>query len=283
MNRISFAALNLTELESDVYLVLLTKGESSGYAVAKELNKAVANVYKALDSLSEKGAAVMASGGTRLYCAVPWKDVLANASARFAAGMDDLTRQLEALPEPQNSEAVYQLENMEQAVADGRRLIEQARFMLLADLDPLVVGYFAEALTAAASRGVEVRVKVYASVDLPGVLITLRERGAEVSGKLDSSSFKISADGERFAMALLDVPRATLIQAFKSSSGLMNMSIYLGLVHELILTELKPALARSDLAHAQRVLQETAHLHPFSTENPVFQSYKQRYHKAAAP
>ena len=38
--------IGFTQLESEVYLYLLTEGAHTGYAVAKAIGKAVANVYK---------------------------------------------------------------------------------------------------------------------------------------------------------------------------------------------------------------------------------------------
>ena len=48
--------MGFTSLEAEIYLFLITTGSETGYAIAKGLNKATANVYKALDSLSAKGA-----------------------------------------------------------------------------------------------------------------------------------------------------------------------------------------------------------------------------------
>jgi len=125
-----------------------------------------------------------------------------------------------------------------------------------------------------------VRVKIYEPADLPGVQLTLRANGREVYGKTADVSLKLVADGNHFVLGLLSSDLSRVIQAFKSRSALLNMSLFCGLVYELVLTELKQSLAQNDLALSQQILAQTAHLHPFSTENQVFNQFKQRYNAA---
>lgn len=187
---------------------------------------------------------------------------------------------MESLPAPDAQEGVYQLKNPDQLLYDSRQLCRDAQGLLLADLQPAAVPLLAEELVAAASRGVEVRVKIYEPAELPGVHLTLRANGREVYGKTADVSFKLVADGNNFVIGLLSADLSRVIQAFKSRSALLNMSLFCGLTYELILTELKQSLAQNDLARSQQILADTAHLHPFSTENQVFNQFNQRYSAA---
>lgn len=277
MPRISLAKLGFTELESDVYVALLTHGDMTGYAVAKELGKAVANVYKSLDSLGEKGAVAQAQDGKASFSAVPWQQLLANEDRKFTTYLEELSAQLQSLPEATHDEKVYQLQNVDQVIADGIRMIDAAQFIVLCDVEPDAVIHFAAALERAAARGVEVRVKVYEEVTLAGVQLVKRSNGAEVYARTEDVRFEISADGKHMLTALFNANQTRVVQAFRTGSALINMSIYSGLVYEFILTELKPAIANSDLALAQDVLRNYAHLHPFSTRNQVFEVFETRY------
>jgi len=278
MSSIQLQQLGFTQLETDIYLALLTGGDMTGYAVAKQVGKAVANVYKGLASLSQKGAVLQAQQDKKLFCAVPWRHLLDNEQRKFNQSMAVLAEQLEALPEPDDNEQVYQLCNVDQLFYDCQQLIQQAQQMILADLHPAIVPLVAKALIEAAARGVEVRAKVYQPVDLPGVKLTLRDNGAQVYGKSSAIQFDLSVDGCCFITALINASQTAVIQAFKSRSALMNMNIFCGLVYELILTELKPAIQAGNVALAQQVLAQTQHLHPFSSENQMFRHYQQRYH-----
>lgn len=277
MSKIPLNQLGFTELETDIYIALLTQGEMTGYAVAKQINKAVANVYKGLESLTQKGAVIQTHQDKKIYCAVPWRQLLESEQRKFSQTIEALAEQLDALPEPDENEQVYQLSNLDQVLSETLGLIKAAQHLILADIEPDALIYFAEALQQAAARGVEVRLKVYEQVSLPGVILTLRQNGTEVYARTGTIRFKLSADGQHFVTSLLHSNKKDLIQAFKSSSALMNMNIFSGLAYELILTELKQALSQSNLQLAQQILQNTAHLHPFTTQNQVFHHYQQRY------
>lgn len=269
--------IGFTDLESDLYLALLQKGVMTGYAVAKVLGKPVANVYKALESLAGKGAVVHAHREKKMFRAIPWRQLLDDEQRRHRRVIEELARELEAVPEPDDDEEVYQLKNIDQVIADALHIIRNAETVLLAEIEPGAVPLFAESLVAAAKRGVEVRVKVYRPVALDGVKVTLRENGEEVFARTKDVHFKLAADGRVFLNVLLNVSMDAVIQAFRSHSSLMNMAVYCGLLYELVLTELKPAIAAGNLKEARSILEKTAHLHPFSSKNSVLDVYARRY------
>ena len=74
-NLISF---NLTRQEATIYVSFLTRGQMSGYEVAKETGVARSNVYSALQSLVEKGALYLIEGETTKYTPVDVKAFLQN-------------------------------------------------------------------------------------------------------------------------------------------------------------------------------------------------------------
>jgi len=280
MSTVRLQQLGFTALETDIYLALLRYGDMTGYAVAKQVGKVVANVYKALESLHQKGAVLQLQQDQKRYAAVPWRQLLDHEQRKFSQTLSELATELESLPAPDAQEGVYQLKNPDQLLYDSRQLCRDAQGLLLADLQPAAVPLLAEELVAAASRGVEVRVKIYEPAELPGVHLTLRANGREVYGKTADVSFKLVADGNNFVIGLMSADLSRVIQAFKSRSALLNMSLFCGLTYELILTELKQSLAQNDLARSQQILADTAHLHPFSTENQVFNQFNQRYSAA---
>ncbi|PKI17703.1 TrmB family transcriptional regulator [Colwellia sp. 12G3] len=269
--------LGFTQLESEVYLHLLINGDNTGYAVAKGIGKAVANVYKAVEGLSNKGAIEITIGDSKICHATPWQQVLTNAQSRFSENISELEEQLKRLPAQQDDESVYQLKNTEQVLATANLIIAQASAIIVAELKPEAATHFAPLLAQAAARGVEVRVKVYQAIDIKGAQITLRQKGEQVYAKTDNTSFKICADGKESITAILSADFNNVIQAFKSKSALICMEMYCGLIYELILTDLKQAIPAGDIKRCQQILDETEHLHPFSTENNVFTVFKARY------
>ena len=270
-------SLGLTQLESEVYLYLLTNGENTGYAVAKGIGKAVANVYKGIQGLSTKGAIEVSVGDSKICSAVPWKQVLASEQSRFETNMSSLSEKLKQIPEQQDNESVYQLKNISQVLKAGEQIIEQSEHILVAELEPKVAEYYAPQLIAAAKRGVEVRIKVYQAIEIKGAHLTLRQDGGQIYAATKDVSFKICADGKESLTAALTADISNVIQAFKTKSALVCMDMYCGIIYEQILTELKQAIPDSDMNLCLQILNNTEHLHPFSTKNKVFKQYKSRY------
>ncbi len=270
-------SLGFTSLESDIYLFLLKQGLSTGYAIAKGINKPAANVYKALETLSTKGGVVSALGNNKTFNAVKWQDLLDNRTKQFNDKIESLAEQFKFYEEPEIDEQVYQMNNREQVIETTLKMIDAAQSVILGDIEPEALPLFAQALENAAARGVEVRVKLYEQTALEGVDITLRRHGNTIHNKSVDVAFSLSCDGYQFVLAMLSRENNKVIQAFHSHSALMNMTMHTQILYGQVLTDLKKLLNDDDLDSAKAVLAETEHLHPLSSENVVFQRYKSRY------
>ncbi len=274
---LQFQNLGFTQLESDIYLYLLKQGLSTGYAIAKGLNKPAANVYKALATLGQKGGVISSQGSNKTFNAVNWQDLLDNHSRQFQQNIELLSEQLKSFDQPDIGEQVYQMDNRDQVIETCLKMVEHAGSVLLGDIEPAALPLFADALVSAAARGVEVRLKIYEPADLPGVHCTLRRHGDAIHDKSADVAFSLSCDGQQFVLAMLAGDGNSVIQAFTSHSALMNMTMHTQILYGQVLTELKKLLKDNDLAGAKAVLADTGHLHPLSAENLVFQRYKARY------
>ena len=272
-----FQSLGYTQLESEIYLFLLKHGLSTGYAIAKGINKPAANVYKALETLGQKGGVVSSLGSNKTFNAVNWKDLLDQHTKQFNDNIDMLSEQLETFVQPEVDEQVYQMNNREQVIETTLKMIDAADSIILGDIEPIALPLFADALERAAKRGVEVRVKLYELADLAGVTVTLRRHGEPIHIKSSDVAFSFSCDGYQFVLAMLSREGNGVIQAFQSHSVLMNITMHTQILYGQVLTDLKKFLKDDDLVSAKAVLADTEHLHPLSAENIVFQRYKARY------
>jgi sugar-specific transcriptional regulator TrmB len=272
-----FKALGFTQLESDIYCYLLGSGLSTGYSIAKGINKPAANVYKALDSLSQKGGVVSSVGSSKSFDAVHWKELLDRQKEQFDQHIESLGEKLKLVNKREVDEQVYQMANREQVIQNSLNVIKNAEKIILADIEPDAMSVFSTVLIDAAKRGVEVRVKVYVPVTLPGVHVTLRDHAADIHEKSKDISFSICADGFEFVTAMLSQDTLSIIQAFRSHSALMNMIIHNYILYGQVLTDLKKQIKNNDFTQAKMTLENTEHLHPLSTENIVFQHFKNRY------
>src|SRR5437764_15136779 len=77
--------LGLSGSEAAAYAYLVRHSPATAYKVAKGIGKPVANTYKAIASLEEKGAVLVDDGESRLCRAVPPEEFLARLDRRFRA------------------------------------------------------------------------------------------------------------------------------------------------------------------------------------------------------
>ncbi|MDE6622539.1 MAG: TrmB family transcriptional regulator [Lachnospiraceae bacterium] len=84
----------LTRQEANIYLCLLRNKDLSGYEVSKITGISRSNVYSALASLVEEGAAYLLEGETNKYTAVAIEDFCENKIRRLTALKQELTAQI---------------------------------------------------------------------------------------------------------------------------------------------------------------------------------------------
>ena len=119
-------ALGFTDLEARVYAHLVATGAATGYRIAQETGKPVANTYKAIESLERKGAVLVEDGPTRIVRAVEPDRVL-DALARSHEG--ERARAKAALRRAVRSEEdgrTYTVGSEEQALARARQMLAEA-------------------------------------------------------------------------------------------------------------------------------------------------------------
>ena len=266
-----------TQLESDIYTYLLTHGATTGYGVAKGVSKPAANVYKAIESLANKGAIEQTSGEKKKCVAIPWEQLISSQKKQFKSDILTLENSFRDLPTLVTDEDVYQVKNITQLKDSCEELINNSQHILLADIEPDVVELLEKPLLAAAERGVEVLVKVYENVHLPGVKVILKQDGKQVYGKTEDRQLSLCSDGKETIIAMFTPDLSQVIQAFKTKSALMSLTVYNKLLYEFVLTQLKEAIPVGDILRAQKILKETEYLHPFSAENAIFNNYKNKY------
>jgi len=64
--------LGLNNLEAEIYLTLLKESDLTGYKIAKILGKQRSNIYKAIESLLQKGAILInEQNNSNIYSAIP--------------------------------------------------------------------------------------------------------------------------------------------------------------------------------------------------------------------
>ncbi|MCF7823265.1 MAG: hypothetical protein K9N35_03755 [Candidatus Marinimicrobia bacterium] len=231
--------LGFSELESHVYIKLLQGEGHTGYRISQLLNKPVSNIYKALDSLHKKGVILLDnSGKNKLYSALPIETYLDQMEYTFKRKRESIEDAFEKITTSPQAEGVYNLEDFDQVFITAGAIINESREILLIDAFPGPLERVKESLIRKAKEGVDVFVKIYAPVDLPGCKII--EPDIDLYGEMDLSKewFNIVADNAEYLNSFLDTEHHTVYQAVWTKSRFLNMVMYSGMAHDFILNNL---------------------------------------------
>jgi HTH-type transcriptional regulator, sugar sensing transcriptional regulator len=274
----ALSELGFTGLEAEVYTFLLQESPATGYRVAQAIGKPAANTYKALEALAAKGAVAATEGASRQYRAAPWEELLSQIERRQTDSRERAAVALAKLPRGGEDDHVYEIGSRAQVLERARAMLARAEGLILADLFPGIAPELAGDLTATAARGIEVVLKVYEPVEIPGARLVLRERGSEIYGRVPGDMIDLSVDGREVLLAFLRFGQEGVHQALWTASALLASRIHEALVHELILTDLKQAVeAGAPLEELRAVLRRHQHLHPVSSGGPSYRNVLRRF------
>ena len=258
-------ALGLSGFEAAVYVRLLAEPEpATGYKIAQRLGKPVANTYKALESLANKGAVVIDEGANRLCRAVPTDELLARLERGFQEHRRTAARSLAKIRRSRADDRVYQFRTTGQVIERCRAMLRACRRVALVDAFPGPLQTLAADLEEAAARGVQVVVKAYAPAKLRGVALFVDAEGREVLEQWPGQWLNLVTDGAETMLALLSADGLAIHQAVATSSAYLSCVLHSALLAEAVLAGVQERLARNDHAGAARRL-----LHKYSSVHAV--------------
>lgn len=225
--------LGFSEIEALVYCFLLAENPVSGYRVAQGIGKAVANTYKAIDALAQRGAVFIDEGETKLVRPVPPAELMAALSRDLETKRERAVAALKDLTAPAPDERVYRLQTAEQALTRARAMLAQTAHSVLGDLFPLAVEALTPALQATAKRGVKVWIKTYAPVEIRGVSIIPARDPARILASWPGQQLSLVADAQAHLFALFSRDLETLHQGVWSNSVFLSCLAYSHVASEL--------------------------------------------------
>ncbi len=226
-------SLGLTGLEAEIYVHLLKASPVTGYSVAKGLGKPTANVYKALDTLANKGAVEIEEGKTRQVRPIPYQELLHNLESSFSRRRDEAAASLASLPGPEQDHRIYHLHALEQVGGKCRTLLAGAQTIVVADLFPEPAELLRPELEQLIKRGVKLVCRTYAPFELPGADINQSRHGAQIRGRWPAQWLNLVIDGQHSLVAVLQNGTDEVIQAFWTSSASLAYMHHSGLLSEI--------------------------------------------------
>ncbi len=253
----SLLRLGLTHAESEVYTFLLSESPATGYRIAQAIGRPVGNVYKAVEALEAKGAALVADDDDhRVARAVPLSEFATQVRHRVARACADAEAAAAsysmATPSADDfDDRLYRISNIDQFDACARALLSGAGSFVLAMGAPIAIDRVAELLVSTAARGIPVAIKSLVPIDLPGVRVVLDARGEAALFNAPGHWLTINADGGQLLDVILDADIGDVLTGYATHNPLLAWTSYTGLYSRLVLEELRSA-GRLDAASASR-------------------------------
>ncbi len=162
--------MGLSELEAKVYIWLLENNRSTGYKIAMQIGKPVANTYKALRSLEKKGAVVCDESSNKTYFdTIPVEEFLNKIEKEFSSKREKIIMEVKKLDVQQDPMGIYELQSLELVYEKAIGMINTAENTLLIDCFPAPMKNIKKHLTKKRARDVAIYLKNYSGEDIDNV------------------------------------------------------------------------------------------------------------------
>ena len=239
----SLTDLGFTELESRAYVALLESGPVTGYRVAQLVGKAAANTYKALESLTRRGAIVCDQGPTALYRAVAPGVLTQTMADAYTARSRRVAEALAHIGEPQSDQRVYRIESADHAYARCAEMVQGARRSAYVDAFPAALERIRPLLGGAVKRGVTVAVKAYAPTELAGATSAIPAQAAVTLARWPGEWLNVVVDAGTTLLAFFERGGDVLRQAVWTDSPYISLVYQSALAGEIGMAYVQQHLA----------------------------------------
>lgn len=199
----ALTALGFTEMEAAVYTHLLGSPPVTAYAIAKAIGKPVANTYKTVASLQDKGAILVDETANRLCSAVPADELLRGLAESFERRRKAAADALARVPVSGAADGIYTLTTGAQVHERAMRMIGEAVDVVLIDAFPVVLKRLTPALEGAAARGVTVVVQSYEPAKVAGAEVVIPLFRERVRARWPGQWLSLVADGAEYLSGYL--------------------------------------------------------------------------------
>ena len=230
--------MGLSELEANVYIWLLENHRSTGYKIAMQTGKPVANTYKALKSLENKGAVVRDNSSNKIYFdTIPVEEFLNKIEKEFSKQREKIIDEVKKLNVQQDPMGIYEIRSQELVYEKAIGMINSAENTLLIDCFPAPMKIIKEHLTKKRTKDISIYVKNYSSEDIDNVN-QIKAVNVELSIKdLDGQWMIILKDTTESLIAFFNKDGTELNHCVWIKDPFISFVLFNGSTHEFNFTE----------------------------------------------
>lgn len=209
----------LTRQEAVIYQKLLSHGKQTGYEIAKETGISRSNVYGALSSLMEKGAAYLVEESAKRYLPVRLEEFCENCIRRMK---EEEAWMVKNLPKTAIQEEGYiTIEGEENIRNKGKNLLSCAKERVYISCTAAYLKEFSEELEALLAEKKKVVVITDAAISFTGAMVYISKNKGKQVGIIADSKYVLTGEyGKDSLNTCLYSGQKNFVELFKN--GLAN-------------------------------------------------------------
>lgn len=231
--------IGLNELEARIYIWLLQQDRSTGYKIATGIDKPVANTYKALKSLEQKGAVISDnSTGKKNYETIPAEQLLQKMENEFSRKKEEIISEVSKLNSRQSVGGIYELNSIDLVYETASQLIDGARSSLAMDCYPAPYQHIKEALDAVDTDKVMILKHKYDYELVEGTYRPKKRRSDLTLSELRGQWMILIRDAKEALIAFFSVDGKDLLHSIWIRDPFISLILYNGLTVENNLIEM---------------------------------------------
>ncbi|OIP04985.1 MAG: hypothetical protein AUJ97_01940 [Bacteroidetes bacterium CG2_30_32_10] len=234
--------LGFNQLEAEVYIHLLTQPPSTAYKIGKQINKPTANVYKAIDSLAEKGAILIEDNKNKQCRAVNPEEFIGQYEAALLEKTQEAKKMLSSIDSQIIDENSYSIGSVHLVFERFKSMMSKCKTIAVIDAFPKTLEKMKDSIVEAINRGVDVHIEAYEPIEIKGVSILNSEIGSKTLEHWQSQQLNLIIDGEEHLIALMDNDLKKVKQATWSNNIYMSCILHAGCLREQAIIQIMNTL-----------------------------------------
>jgi sugar-specific transcriptional regulator TrmB len=219
-------ALGFSEIEALVYCYLLTNAPATGYRVSRGIGKPVANTYKAIADLKNRGVLAISSDDNKIATPVSPEELLGRLDGEFHRQREAAAVELAKLSREPEDEHVYRLSTMQQVLDRAQDMMGRAQEIILVDAFPAFWNHLRPLAIRALARGVKVLAKLYIEDDVVGIHAFRPNDAPRILAMWPGHQLNLVVDALEHLIALGSRDMSQIHQAIWSNSVFISCTQY---------------------------------------------------------